>query len=93
MSEHKYYDDQGNVILSLDTSFPFTTESALSGMLIGNATVEPYVNFSFRDTDEVLRIDKDGRIFWRGREVESDDALRAAMMEVRDVMVGIMGGG
>ena len=86
MSDHKYYDAHGNVIASLDTSFPFTTESTLSGM------VEPYVNFSFRDTGEVLRIDKDGRIFWRGREVESDDEFRAAMLEVRDVMVGIMGG-
>lgn len=32
---------------------------------------------------EVLRIQQDGRIFWKGREVESDEEFRAAMMDVR----------
>ena len=101
MSDHKYYDAQGNVIASLDTSFPFTTESTLSGMHDGqmfaitkaDLSAYPICFFSTVDRTEILRINADGRIFWRGREVESDDALRAAMMEVRDVMVGIMGGG
>ena len=29
---------------------------------------------------EVLRIDGEGRIYWMGREVESDDDLRKAML-------------
>ena len=31
---------------------------------------------------EVLRIANDGRIFWNGREVESDDEFRAAMLDL-----------
>ena len=38
--------------------------------------------FSQSSPKEVLRIENDGRIFWNGREVESDDEFRKAMMEV-----------
>lgn len=31
---------------------------------------------------EVIRIANDGRIFWHGREVETDDDFRSAMMEL-----------
>lgn len=34
------------------------------------------------EPEVVLEIKADGRIFWRGREVESDDQFRAAMMDV-----------
>jgi hypothetical protein len=36
---------------------------------------------------EVIRIAPDGRIFWNGREVETDDQFRAAMLELRDAML------
>ena len=32
---------------------------------------------------EVLRIEPDGRLIWKGREVESDDELRSAMLEIK----------
>ncbi len=32
---------------------------------------------------EVLRIEYDGRIFWRGREVETDTEFRAAMIDLQ----------
>ena len=35
---------------------------------------------------EVLRIQMGGRIFWNGREVESDDEFRRAMLDVRDYL-------
>jgi len=31
---------------------------------------------------EVVRIEPDGKIFWLGREVETDDDFRAAMLEL-----------
>ena len=31
---------------------------------------------------EVIRIGPDGRLFWRGREVETDDDFRAAMLDL-----------
>ena len=35
---------------------------------------------------EVLRITCDGRIFWNGREVESDDQFRSAMLDLKEVL-------
>lgn len=42
---------------------------------------------------EVLRIASDGRIFWRGREVETDDDFRAAMIDLAATMQRICIGG
>jgi len=38
---------------------------------------------------EVLRIDLDGRIFWKELEVETDDDFRAAMLELKDALTGL----
>ena len=38
--------------------------------------------------NEVIRIDRDGRVFWKTREVETDDDFRAAMLELLDYMMG-----
>lgn len=35
---------------------------------------------------EVLRIHHDGRVIWRGREVETDDDFRAAMRDMAESM-------
>lgn len=37
---------------------------------------------------EVVRIAPDGRIFWRGREVETDADFRLAMLELAEVLKG-----
>lgn len=37
---------------------------------------------------EVILIESDGRLFWHGREVETDDDFRAAMLELRDYFMG-----
>lgn len=37
--------------------------------------------------EEILSIKKDGRIFWRQREVVTDDDLRAAMQEIFKALV------
>ena len=39
---------------------------------------------------EVFRITPEGRIFWRGREVESDDDFRAAMLGLASTLKAIM---
>lgn len=36
---------------------------------------------------EIIRIAQDGRIFWHGREVETDDDFRGAMMELAQHML------
>ena len=38
---------------------------------------------------EVVRISADGAIFWKGREVETDEDFKAAMMDVRNYLVGV----
>ena len=45
-----------------------------------------------REANEVLRIAPDGRIFWRLREVTTDDEFRAAMLELKDALGKIWGG-
>ena len=54
---------------------------------IGASHVQPNITFRM-GTSEVMRIEVDGRIFWKGREVESDDDFRAAMIDVRHALVG-----
>lgn len=39
--------------------------------------------------EEVLKIDHEGNIFWRGREVESDDDFKAAMLDLVDMFKGV----
>ena len=43
-----------------------------------------------RDTDatEIIRIDPTGRIFWKQREVETDDEFRKAMLDLADALKG-----
>ena len=36
---------------------------------------------------EVIRITPDGRLFWKGREVETDEDFRSAMRELAERMV------
>ena len=40
---------------------------------------------------EAFRIEQSGRIFWKGREVETDDELRSAVLELRDAMFDARG--
>ena len=47
--------------------------------------------FDFRasiNLAEVLRIEPDGRLFWKVREVESDAELRAAMLDIKAALWG-----
>jgi len=55
-------------------------------------------HFSRRDTDiitcwdkdstEVIRIAPDGRVFWKQREVETDDDFRNAMLDLAKALKG-----
>lgn len=40
------------------------------------------MQLSNSERKEVIRIDPEGRIFWKGREVETDEDFRAAMLEL-----------
>jgi len=35
-----------------------------------------------QNPQEIIRIQYDGRLFWKGREVETDEDFRAAMMDL-----------
>ena len=37
--------------------------------------------------DELIRIDPDGNIFWKGRLVESDDDFKASMLDLASALV------
>lgn len=54
--------------------------------------VEPNTITVFTRNQEtpVIKIDPDGRIFWNGREVESDDEFKGAMMDMRNCLMGIV---
>jgi len=41
-----------------------------------------------RDHTEIIRIAHDGRIYWKQREVETDDEFRQAMMDLANAMRG-----
>ncbi len=44
---------------------------------------------TIRNSDkQIIRIDLDGRVFWNGREVETDEDFRGAMMEMREYFMG-----
>ena len=48
----------------------------------------PIIKVCANDLKEVMRIERDGRIYWNGREIESDDDFKAAMMDVHKVLCG-----
>jgi hypothetical protein len=51
-------------------------------------SIEPnIITINNTATTEVLRIDPEGRIFWKQREVETDDEFRAAMLELRNALM------
>lgn len=35
---------------------------------------------------EVIRITQDGRVFWKGREIESDAEFREAVLDIRQML-------
>ena len=66
------------------------TLQELKGYPITAASIQPdTIRCVDKEQTEVMRIAADGRIFWRGREVETDDDFRAAMLELRDALMGM----
>ncbi|MFA6204513.1 MAG: hypothetical protein WC710_15145 [Gallionella sp.] len=52
------------------------------------AKIDPHVIQCFdKAQTEIMRIQSDGRIFWRGREVETDDQFRSAMLELKAALM------
>ena len=45
------------------------------------------VNGGTPTTKEIVRIAKDGRIYWNGREVETDDDFRSAMIDLAKALI------
>ena len=50
-------------------------------------SLEPGIVFNVADSHEIIRIENDGRIFWKQREVETDNDFRAAMLDLRDTLM------
>lgn len=43
-----------------------------------------------KDSTEIIRIAADGRVFWKQREVETDDDFRSAMLDLAEALKGNM---
>jgi len=62
--------------------------TTLNGNYIASVEQAKFDTIFFKPNKEVVRIAHDGRIFWNGREVESDDTFRAAMLDLAAVLCG-----
>lgn len=59
-----------------------------SALLGEPASVEPdIIQLWDKYQTEVIRIAPDGRIFWKGREVETDEQFRAAMLGLKNALM------
>lgn len=60
---------------------------------IVKSDIKPDLIVAFNENQkEVIKIDKDGRIFWAGREVETDDEFRGVMKELAETLARNMRG-
>jgi hypothetical protein len=64
-----------NEYLYLPDSTPFNIG-------VKSSVIPDLIQISNSNHKEVVRIDKDGRIFWLGREVTTDDEFRQTMLEL-----------
>jgi hypothetical protein len=48
--------------------------------------------FNNSECKEIVRIAANGSIFWNGREIHTDDDFKAAMLQLRDVLIENMKG-
>jgi hypothetical protein len=53
----------------------------LEGVTITKATLPTTIQIGDRDKP-IIKIQYDGRVFWNGREVETDQDFRAAMLDL-----------
>jgi len=57
----------------------------MNNVTINNPEKYDILNCS-NETEELVRIASDGRVFWNGREVITDDEFRTAMLELGRVL-------
>ena len=50
-------------------------------------TEDPDIIRCMKDGKTVMRIAPDGRIYWNGKEVLSDDDFRSAMLELKEALM------
>ena len=50
------------------------------------AAVRPDLLTASANSREIVRIDRDGRIFWNGREVVTDEQFRGAMLDLANAL-------
>lgn len=60
----------------------------MEGITTITAIVPDILSIYSQQGKPVVVIKPDGRIFWHEREVETDDDFRAAMLELRNVLMG-----
>ena len=60
----------------------YVPDSTNKNIGITSSTIPSLLTFNNPTQEEVVRIDKDGRIFWLGREVTTDDEFRQTMLEL-----------
>ena len=70
-------------------------EISRSGLTEGyriTATDPKLFSASFsKQGEEVIKITPEGDIFWKGKEIKSDDDFKLAMLDLRNLLIGGVG--
>lgn len=64
------------------TEYTYLPDSTPFNLGVKSSVIPNIITISNPKHQEVVRIDKDGRIFWLGREVTTDDEFRQTMLEL-----------
>jgi hypothetical protein len=62
--------------------YTYLPDSDYKNIGIKSSVIPDLLTIQNPEHKEVVRIDKDGRIFWLGREVTTDDEFRQTMLEL-----------
>jgi len=62
--------------------YTYLPDSGYKNFEITSSTIPSLLTVNNPKHQEVIRIDKEGRIYWLGREVTTDDEFRQTMLEL-----------
>jgi hypothetical protein len=62
------------------------------GAAIGSIIASDPTKFStcfYKQNREVIKITPEGEVLWNGREIESDDEFKLAMLDLKNCLMGV----
>lgn len=63
------------------------TINSYNGIYLKAVDISPAFKIKAQDK-EVIKIEKDGRIFWNGREVDTDEQFKEMIVTYLKIMIG-----